>query len=475
MMGQLANRPPTGGRLIGDDLQFLIGWYWALALLKPNDLTRIEIEAVDAGNLDDVVVRRSGLPDIFCQVKAAVDGTSPLRLDWLTKPTPSGGASILKRFFQFWEEHQDDELRLVTNKSLDGKDPLLSKRDSQGRLADALRRPQRTRAFGDAIAGLLAHLDTDEATLIRFLGQLRIDTDASIAVWRDKVGDCATPSVASDEASLHVGVGWIREQVGRTRPVLEKSDIEAVISRLQLRAKPPAATIAISALREVPSDDALVHLDFRDLFHRSDGSRARVPWGEIASRIGEIGDRCLARGYQNVDIRGACRLPLWFATGCALRETRGFDITTMAHSHEWSSTGGASPATTATILTDQLTDGPGSQLAIAVSIVSDDPTADAVSFLAEDGHTGPLFRIRRLDPETSIDPAQGQPLALAVRNEIRTLCREHRTTNIHLFLMCPAPIALLLGHLWDRLPHTVTYEYVGAGSGYERAVTIEAS
>ena len=97
----LTNRPHSGARLIGDDLQYLIAWYWAIALLKPNDIVRVEIEAADAANLDDVVIRRTSSPDTYCQIKASVDATRPLTLAWLTDPSRSGGPSILQRFFTF--------------------------------------------------------------------------------------------------------------------------------------------------------------------------------------------------------------------------------------------------------------------------------------------------------------------------------------------------------------------------------------
>ncbi|WP_428115621.1 SAVED domain-containing protein [Candidatus Poriferisodalis sp.] len=461
--------------MIGDDLQFLIGWYWALALLKPNNIVAIEIEAADAANLDDVIIRRSAADDTYCQVKASVDGTRPLTLDWLTGLTPRGGASILKRFFDFWKDSEGMDLRLITNKSLDSHDPLLSQRNANGYLADALRRPKPSSTLNDAVQELLEHLGTDKATLVRFLDQLRIDTDASITAWRDKIVDCAMPSVASDTASLFVGAGWIREQVGRTRPVLKKSDVEAAVNALGLRTEPPAATIAIAALQEIPSDDALVHLDLRSHLHPSGGTRASARWPEIASRVSVVGDQCLAAGHTRVHVRGACRLPLWFAAGCSLRETRGFDIATFAHSREWSSSNGPELAATNTTLADQLLDGGGDEFAIAVSVVADDPTSDVAAFLAGSGHNGPLFRIRRSHPEVPIDPAQGQPLALAIRNEVRTLCRKHRPAEIHLFLICPAPVALLLGHLWDRFPRTNTYELLGSGHGYERAIEIESS
>jgi hypothetical protein len=38
--------------------------------------------------------------------------------------------------------------------------------------------------------------------------------------------------------------------------------------------------------------------------------------------------------------------------------------------------------------------------------------------------------------------------------------------KVHLFMSAPNGLALLLGHVWNRLPETVVYEHWGAGRGY---------
>jgi hypothetical protein len=42
----------------------------------------------------------------------------------------------------------------------------------------------------------------------------------------------------------------------------------------------------------------------------------------------------------------------------------------------------------------------------------------------------------------------------------------------HLFLAIPHGLALLLGHLWDRMPPTLVYEDLGAGNAYQPAFLI---
>jgi SMODS-associated and fused to various effectors sensor domain len=60
-------------------------------------------------------------------------------------------------------------------------------------------------------------------------------------------------------------------------------------------------------------------------------------------------------------------------------------------------------------------------------------------------------------------------LAQAIRNEIRRLADATHPTRMHLFLACPAGLALLLGHRWNRVPTTQLYEDLGVGSQYTPA------
>src|SRR5947209_19419423 len=56
----------SGARIQGDDYQHLYAWWQALRLLTPRtDVTLIEVEALSAGNVDDVVVRRASGPDEY--------------------------------------------------------------------------------------------------------------------------------------------------------------------------------------------------------------------------------------------------------------------------------------------------------------------------------------------------------------------------------------------------------------------------
>src|SRR6266508_4519852 len=56
-LGGSRGRSASGARLAGDDYQHLVAWCWTLrALLPGRAIAAIEVEAPDAGNVDDVVL-----------------------------------------------------------------------------------------------------------------------------------------------------------------------------------------------------------------------------------------------------------------------------------------------------------------------------------------------------------------------------------------------------------------------------------
>jgi SMODS-associated and fused to various effectors sensor domain len=51
--------------------------------------------------------------------------------------------------------------------------------------------------------------------------------------------------------------------------------------------------------------------------------------------------------------------------------------------------------------------------------------------------------------------AHATATAVGIRDLVRQLAREHGAQRLHLFLAVPHGLALLLGHLWDRMPPTL--------------------
>jgi len=62
--------------------------------------------------------------------------------------------------------------------------------------------------------------------------------------------------------------------------------------------------------------------------------------------------------------------------------------------------------------------------------------------------------------------------AVGVRDHVRQLARDHGAQRLHLFLAVRHGLALLLGHLWGRMPPTLLNEGLGAGNAYQPAFLI---
>ena len=111
--------------------------------------------------------------------------------------------------------------------------------------------------------------------------------------------------------------------------------------------------------------------------------------------------------------------------------------------------------------------GPGR--AIVVVAISTDATLDVRSALL-DSHTGRLVTLGLTEgPSPSLlkGPRDAMAAAIAIRNWVR---RNVGDVEIDLVLAAPAPFALFLGHVWDRIVPTTIYEDLV--SGYESAFRV---
>ena len=97
MTGPLQVPSPSGARVAGDRYQWLVAWHACLTVLHDaatgasNPAVSVSVEADDAGNLDDAVIRRRRPPHSYKQVKYAVDSHTPVNGGYLTAPSRAGG------------------------------------------------------------------------------------------------------------------------------------------------------------------------------------------------------------------------------------------------------------------------------------------------------------------------------------------------------------------------------------------------
>ena len=110
MTGPLPVPSPSGARVAGDRYQWLVAWHACVTVLHDaatgasNPAVSVGVEVDDAGNLDDVVIRRRRPPHSYKQVKYAVDSRTPVNGAYLTAPSRAGGPSILAKIAAAWHE-----------------------------------------------------------------------------------------------------------------------------------------------------------------------------------------------------------------------------------------------------------------------------------------------------------------------------------------------------------------------------------
>ncbi len=480
-------QPPSasGARHTGDDLQHLIGWYWALKAMRPEfEVATVTFESLNAGNLDDIVVHRAGggVPE-FWQVKASTSSREPVSSAWLMTPVSTTTGSLLQRFWASYldlrERHGDVSLVLATNRSLDPSDPVLKCRDRNELLAPILRQKG---PKSDAAKGLKVwadHVGVTAAELLEMLDVLRIRCDVTESGFREKVSDIIKPmGLRSDEASMLAGIGTVRNWIKDSRVGRTGDDVARVIKDLNLRVAPPSGLLVIQAVAACDDTDATASLDWVDRF-MGDEARTRrglkdpTEWdtrlrSELRAEIARVRAR-----YDRVSIAGQARLPVWFVAGAELLEVSGATVATTQLGDVWASD--VSPATCPElVITDPRGIGTGREIAISIAI-SDDLTADVLAFVERElsavgAHrtitlaTGPNSRAIR-------DPGEAVALARRIKEIVRDLVRSERSETIHLFLAMPHGLALLLGHVWDRMPPTRVYEDM-TGSAYQPAFLI---
>jgi hypothetical protein len=164
--------------------------------------------------------------------------------------------------------------------------------------------------------------------------------------------------------------------------------------------------------------------------------------------------------FSDVRIDGAFRLSTGFAAGAALPRAAGVTVAF----RNWSS---AADSTEFAVTVTEHDIGQGNELAVAIA-VTDPLTDDVLDYLH--ATSLPVEKLVVIEPsngtgQTSI-PGEGEALGFsyAAFAEIRKVARQH--TKLHVFANCPNGVAILLGHLWNRVPTTQLYDDANGPAGY---------
>ena len=473
---QPTSRPSrSGARLTGDDVQHLVAWYWCLKTLIPGSGVKgITVEADNAGNLDDVVVDLDNEGRLYHQVKAAVSAKLLANINWLCEPSGQKRISLLQRLHGSWVElgRPPGDISLITSRPIDPQDLLLQGLDRLNHVGQHLRRTTNEELVS-LRETLAIHLGCDEGELCDLFDALELHLGQTEGQWRRKVDDVAMGAgVRIDDAARGAALADVRDWIKTTRDPRDARAVAATIDRLGIRAEPPRAVVVVQALDVEPAqEDAVMVIDWIAKF-RGDQPETRrgllepLEWnGALANDLTALRTKLREQDQRRILVRGSLRLPCWFAVGAALREVAGFDVAMSYANTLWVADTAHTSYPEVQVLVDDRT-GSGDGVALVVAM-STDATDDVRSSIANQADIGRLVTItvgggpqRRLLQ----GPDHAMAAAVAVRDWVR---RRLTAPDIHIVLVGPAPFALFLGHLWDRVPPTTIYEDLAPG--YEAA------
>lgn len=470
----------TGVRIAGDGYQWLHAWRICMELLhdrssgqSANPSIAVGIEEPGVGAGDDIVRYRANPPHSYMQVKYAVDDRDAVGLDYLES------SEVLRKLVAAHRGLSGTapvEMRLVTNRLPDRDDILMRDRDARdARLVPrcAAGGPRSQRA--EARARWASAAGTDEPELLRFLEDFYLDVGYGIDRLREEIAlRMAVNGLRSDDGAVTAGASWIAERAIAGQRRLDADDIEHAAERLGLRSGEPWCAVSIATVDHDPfADQAAASVDWVDRM-KGDSSWTRVEplppatWAELAEEIDGL--RAAIGSCRRVLVAGRYRQATGFLTGTVFRRVLGYSLAVRQGSQTW--TADTQPAQ-ALIDHRRLDIGRGDDLVVVVNVAAD-ATPDVVDWVrASDLRVGSVMAISPVSgtPHVVDSPEAAHGLAIAIRDLVRA--QAPHDADVHLFLAGPVGLAVLMGHLWNRVRRTHVYEHVGT-QAYVRAFSVQA-
>ena len=450
---------------------------------RSQDIESVGIEDPDAENADDVTVyMKDGKRECY-QAKYSTDASRPATLEWLTESKP-GGRSMVQGFYELWKGAEiKPRITLATNRPPDG-DPLAGLADGDDdTVARRLEHAKPGSKEGRLCASLAGHLGASKADTVAFLRDVRFyfrSKGELIGLVKERMG---AAGLCNDDDAVARGAGIVRDwTTGGKRRIAR----EQLLSALEPLKRPPRSTASILIQmidRDPEPADATVSFYWTRLFPGGEPRARRLPtdpglWNSKFLPAFKRAARTLrSQNHTYVVVEGYMRLPTWFAVGSELSKTAGFEVTCTQNLDEWSSAGEPSDVA---IEHDVEALDPGPDLAVGVAWsdgLSDGLSRDVSAYIREE-RIGAGRHVSIRPPggaggRSIGGAAEARGWALGARDLIRGLAREYRPDRMHLFLAGPHGAALLLGHLWNRMPPTQLYEDLGY-EGYAPSYLIPA-
>lgn len=471
---------PSGARGSGDIYQHLLTWQRVLRLLhEPSRVTHVAFEVGDAGNLDDLIVHREDGPPLYHQIKFVMSQSEPLTHEWFTTVPRGSKSSPLDRFHDSYtklsQHGAPPEMALFTNRMRAAEDPLLDCLDGRtNKLVPRLRQARSGSPAGVIRAQWAARLKITEDELYAFLEHLEIRAGRdSLEELRE---NCAflmeAVRLRGDVGAVELGSAWIGKLISDGCRGIEVETMRDIVATLDLAAPEPRATLVIQALRRhAGADVATASVDWVDRFVGDEPWQRRelrepAEWNTtLKPELKKAAAAIRGDTHRTVLIAGDYRLSTGVFAGTELADVAKFRVVVPTRDGEWSSDGDRQPFELASSVTEI---GQGEDLAVGVS-VSGDLSDDAIDYIRDSEL--PVAQFIDLSPSTGTgsdalqSDAHARGWARATFDELRRLTRRHDGT-LHLFICGPLGGAVLLGHLWNRMPTTQLYDDLGPGRGY---------
>jgi hypothetical protein len=478
-----SNRMPsaTGVRIAGDRYQWGHVWRLCLQLLYEQrsrsaitPIVAVGVEVSGAGNVDDVVAYREAPPHQYSQVKYAVDGRTPVSLEYLRDE------GILRRMVDARLRLRGDsriEVRLVTNRLVDPNDLLLADKDGRdGRLLPRAGQDGPASARGVARTAWADAAGTDVGGLLDFLSEFHLEAAFTVELLDRELGLLmAACGLDSSAASIDLGISWIEHQVIDGVRKLELTDIQDAVNGMGFQKSDPWTTVSISTVKpDSFSSAATVSVDWVERMSGDDEWTRVVPappntWDQLALEI--EGAATVVPPSSKVLITGWMRQATGFFAGALFRRVRGFEVGVYQRDQLWT---GAEPTRPGSAtMTRPGFESQGNDLAVVVN-VSADGTSAVIDWMRTTEL--PVDRVIAFSPAAGIgarsmvDATSASSFAQELRDRVRV---EVGASNVHLFLIGPLGLAVLLGHHWNRVAMTWVYEHLGP-AGYVEAFRVSA-
>ncbi|MFD9669956.1 SAVED domain-containing protein [Rhodococcus sp. NPDC059968] len=482
-----AKLAPRAAALRGDDYQHIIGWWWMCKALREENIESISIEDASGGAYDDIVVRRRNAPHTYWQVKTSTTGSIVVNEQWLTTaPKGENTRSPLQRFYVTWrslhDENPDSEFSFVTDRAFDHTDKFFEILDLKTHFLNVSKIAAATNRMdlGKQRTRWCSHLGIDVDELYRFLRAVKWENPGGESHFFERASAAMElAGLLDDENAVKLGRDLVREIVTDGLGPQSRDQIKTMISENNLLVTTGTLCLDVHAIdRRDEQPHANLVIDLTDVYDGDEpGERFTLKSGldwdnDIAPRLRDGARSLDAYRVKRVHVRGSMRLPMWFAVGRVLSDTRNWILSVDNRTERWSTTELHPEATPRILSSERVRE--GADLAVGIALTHD-LTAAVTEWARGVESVGSVLII---GPESGPGPTSvpdGRWATGWARNA-RDVIVAHRNSGysgrIHLFFASPQGSALMLGHYWNLMPKPTVYEYIAPAGRYEPTLTI---